>query len=160
MSKNPANRTALDHVKQGLKQIPKTYAGLYNRPAGPGGGASTIPSNLRVIVKGNTSPGMPKIPGATRAKVVAMGAASVTPAGPIAAFAIGVNKSKQAKATAKANIAAAKAARAAGPAAAPAAKNIALKVKQPGGPAIPKGGMPPLPKTPGAPSPRPGLKKM
>jgi hypothetical protein len=103
MSKHPINRTKLDHVKEGLKNIGGTYQTLYKRPAGPGGGKETIPSNLRVIAKGNTSPGMAKLPAATRAKVAVMGAASVTPAGPVAAFALGVKKSVKEKAAAKAD---------------------------------------------------------
>src|SRR5262249_40931230 len=98
MSKNPANRTVADHLKQGLKNVPGTYKALYNRPTkGLGGGASTVPTNLRVIAKGNTAPGMAKLPASTRVKVVAMGAASVTPIGPVAAFASGVAKSVKQK---------------------------------------------------------------
>jgi hypothetical protein len=123
MSKNPANRTVAGHIKEGFKQIPKTYKGLYNQP-GPMGGAKTIPNNVRVIATGKTSKNMPQKSAGLRAGLAAMGAASVTPAGPIAAFGIGVNKSVKEKAAAKA------AANAAPAAPAPAPK---LKLKpQPG----------------------------
>src|SRR5215813_4835764 len=103
MSKNPANRTVAGHIKEGFKQIPKTYKGLYNQPGPKGiGGARTIPNNVRVIATGKTSPGMPKKSAGLRAGLAAMGAASVTPAGPIAAFGIGINKSVKEKAAAKA----------------------------------------------------------
>ena len=128
MSKNPANRTATDHIKEGLRNIPKTYDTLYNRPKGPGGGLQTVPQNLRVAATGKTGPGMPKQPAATRAKIVGMGAASVTPLGPVAAFASGVVNSVKSK---NAAIAKAKA-----PKAPPAALKTAFK-KPPVAPAMP-----------------------
>jgi hypothetical protein len=140
MSKNPANRTIGDHIKEGVKQIPKTYKGLYNQP-GPMGGAKTIPNNVRVIATGKTAPGMPKKSAGLRAGLAAMGAASVTPAGPIAAFGMGINKSVKEKA----------AARAAANAAPAAPAPPKLKLKNPPG-AAPNNppAMPPLPATPRA----------
>ena len=136
MSKNPANRTLAGHIKEGFKQIPKTYQGLYNQP-GPMGGAKTIPNNVRVIAKGNTAKGMPQKPASLRAGLAAMGAASVTPVGPIAAFGIGVSKSVKEKAAARANANAAPAT----PKPAPT-----LKIKNPtAAPATPRGAVPKAP---------------
>lgn len=92
MSKNPANRNAADHLKQGVKNIKTTYDALYNRK-GPGGGATTVPNNVKLIATGRTDAGMPKQTAKTRVGLAAMGAASVTPVGPVAAFAMGVKKS-------------------------------------------------------------------
>lgn len=92
MSKNPANRNAADHLKQGVKNIKTTYDALYNRK-GPGGGATTVPNNVKLIATGRTDAEMPKQSTKTRVGLAAMGAASVTPVGPVAAFAMGVKKS-------------------------------------------------------------------
>ena len=149
MSRNPANRTVAGHVKEGLKNIPKTYQGLYNRP-GPMGGAKTVPQNVKLIATGKTSSALNnKISAGNRAKLAALGAASVTPAGPVAAFAMGVNKSVKDKAAAKANAAAPK------PAAAPPPKlkikaTAATPPKAPPAPAK-RGVVPAAPPKPGAP---------
>jgi len=87
MSKNPANRGIGDHLKEGLKNIPTTYKALYT--------PSNIKSNVQIIGTGKTSANKldNKVPLEKRAKVVGMGAMSVTPVGPIAAFGLGVKKS-------------------------------------------------------------------
>jgi len=121
---NPANRTVGGHIKEGLKQIPATYKGLYKTDAnsrmavrGPAGGvvhqnvpfpkamAKTMAGNVKFIAKGrpeaplagNARVAQAAADKGSRAKMALMGAASVTPAGPIAAFGIGVNKSINAK---------------------------------------------------------------
>jgi hypothetical protein len=127
-----ANRGVGGHLKAGVQNIKKTYDTLYNR-SGPGGGASTVPTNLKIIATGKTSAKLGddhKVPAATRAKMVGMGAASVTPLGPVAAAISGVKKSVEAKAQAKANIAAAK-----NPA--PAKPAPTLAIKKPAAPATP-----------------------
>ncbi len=106
--KATSQRTVADHLKAGAKNIPKMYNTLYNRPAGPGGGASTVPTNIKVAATGRTGKDMPKVAAATRAKLVGMGALSVTPLGPVAAAVSGVVKSVQEKSQAKANLAAKK----------------------------------------------------
>ena len=144
MSKNnPANRNALDHAKQGVKQIGKTYKALYTSQGGIGGPKD----NIKAIVTGRTSKHTPKIPAATRASAAAMGAASVTPLGPVAAFASGVRKSVVAKADAKA---AAKAPKVTAP-----QKEIKLAIRKPAA-AAPAAAKPPArPATP-APMNKPG----
>ncbi|MFA6044597.1 MAG: hypothetical protein WC718_06405 [Phycisphaerales bacterium] len=96
MSKNPANRNVGDHLKEGVKNIKSTYNTLYNR-SGPNqmaeGVGGTVKTNLKILATGKTAANMPKVPTATRAKLGVMGAASVTPLGPVAAFANGVAKS-------------------------------------------------------------------
>lgn len=93
MSKFAHKRTAAGHIKEGLKNIKATYKALYNRPgAGPTSGSKTAATNLK-IVAGKEVPGIPRQPAKVRAKLGALGAASVTPVGPIAAFAAGVKKS-------------------------------------------------------------------
>jgi len=140
---NPANRKVADHLKQGVKQIGKTYNALYKSQGGIGGPKD----NIKAIVTGRTSKDMPKIPAGTRAAAAAMGAASVTPLGPVAAFASGVKKSVVAKADAKA---AAKAPKVATP-----QKEIKLAIKKP----APTGAKPPArPSTP-APTTKPGSQK-
>lgn len=84
-------RTAGGHIKEGFKNVKATYNALYNK-SGPSGGAKTGANNFKAIATGRTAAGAP-IPAGARAKVAAMGAASVTPIGPIAAFAAGVKKS-------------------------------------------------------------------
>jgi hypothetical protein len=169
-NKKPENRNALDHIKAGVKNIPNTYNTLYNREMG---GAKTAAQNVRIITKGNTGSGMPKIAPATRAKLAVMGAASVTPLGPVAAFASGVAKSVEKKAAAKA--AATKPAPA--PAAAPtlAKRPAQSPAKSPAKPASSpaakptaapasgvqigsRGRMPPLPAAPKAPASKPPSK--
>jgi hypothetical protein len=140
------NRTAADHLKQGVKQVKTTYNALYKKTGGVGGPAQ----NLKAIVKGKTGPGMPQIPAGVRAKAAAMGAASVTPIGPAVAFAAGVAKSVKATAAAKA---AAK-----GPKAAPAQqKEFKLALKKPAAPAA----KPAAPARPASPAPmnKPGTAK-
>lgn len=127
--KQLADRGVADHLKAGAKNIKTTYNTLYNRP-GPGGGAGTVPMNLKIAAIGKTGKNMPKAPAATRAKVVGMGALSVTPLGPVAAAVSGVVKSVQAKSQAKANLAAAK-----NPA--PAKSAPTLNIKAPTKPAAP-----------------------
>ncbi len=108
MSKNPINRTAVDHIKEGFKNIPKVYKALYNQPktdakGAPGKGVgATIKDNVKYVVQGPMknrvmTPQQKTADNKTRATVVGMGAASVTPVGPIAAFAVGVKKSIQAQ---------------------------------------------------------------
>lgn len=93
MTKNPANRNVGDHLKEGAKNIKTTYDALYNRKGVGEGVGGTVKNNIKVAATGKTGAGMPKASPATRAKVVGMGAASVTPLGPVAAFASGVAKS-------------------------------------------------------------------
>jgi|GEM_PF-2089144 len=147
MSRNTVpNRTAADHLKQGAKQIKTTYNALYKKTGGVGGPGQ----NLKAIVTGKTAPGMPKIPAGVRAKAAAMGAASVTPLGPVVAFAGGVAKSVKATAAAKA---AAK-----GPKVAPAPqKEIKLAIKKPAA-APAKPAAPSRPTSP-APMSKPGAAK-
>jgi hypothetical protein len=161
--KATSQRTVADHLKAGAKNVPKMYNTLYNRPAGPGGGASTVPTNIKIAATGRTGKDMPKQPAATRAKIVGMGALSVTPLGPVAAAVSGVVKSVQAKSQAKANLAAAKK-----PAPATPAAKSATPAPKPGATATPKA--PARPTTPapamgakvgakpGSPSPAPGAK--
>lgn len=93
MSKFAHKRTAAGHIKEGLKNIKATYKALYNRPgAGPTSGSKTAATNLKIMA-GKEVPGVPRQPAKIRAKLGALGAASVTPVGPIAAFAAGVKKS-------------------------------------------------------------------
>jgi hypothetical protein len=95
MAKRPENRNVLDHLKAGVKNVPKVYQALYNRP-GPGGGASTIKNNLKVIAKGKTTSlvsGGKKYSAGVRAGLVGAGAASVTPLGPVVAVGMGIAKS-------------------------------------------------------------------
>ena len=161
--KATSQRTVADHLKAGAKNVPKMYNTLYNRPAGPGGGASTVPTNIKIAATGRTGKEMPKQPAATRAKIVGMGALSVTPLGPVAAAVSGVVKSVQEKSQAKANLAAAKK-----PAPATPAAKSATPAPKPGATATPKA--PARPTTPapamgakvgakpGSPSPAPGAK--
>lgn len=104
MSKNPANRSVAGHIKEGFKNIPKTYKALYNQPKTTNPGASgkgvgkTIKDNVKYIVKGppksiTQTPQQKKNTNQLRTTTAVMGAASVTPVGPIAAFALGVKKS-------------------------------------------------------------------
>lgn len=87
-------RTGAGHIKQGFKAVKETYKALYNNKTA---GAKTGANNLKAVVTGRTADGK-VVPKAARAKVGALGAASVTPIGPIAAFAMGVKKSvKEAK---------------------------------------------------------------
>jgi hypothetical protein len=144
MSKNnPANRTVADHLKQGVKNIPKTYKTLYTDQSGMGGGPKM---NLKVAATGKTASGLgTKASPGTRAKIVAMGTASVTPLGPVAAFASGVAKSVKETSKAKA--------KAAAPAAAP--KQIVVN-RKPGAPMV--GGKPPAaPATPATPGAKKGV---
>lgn len=93
MSKNPANRGLGDHLKQGLKNVPKTYKALYNaKGMGP---IQTAKHNVKLIVKGDVVENKEgqKISPGTRAKVAMMGAASITPVGPLAMIADGIKKS-------------------------------------------------------------------
>jgi hypothetical protein len=148
--KTTSQRTVADHLKAGVKNVPKMYNTLYNRPAGPGGGASTVPTNIKIAATGRTGKDMPKQPAATRAKIVGMGALSVTPLGPVAAAVSGVVKSVQAKSQAKANLAAAK-----NPAPATSAPKLAVKTPapKPGATATPK-----APARPTTPAPAMGAK--
>jgi translation initiation factor IF-2 len=141
--KATSQRTVADHLKAGVKNVPKMYNTLYNRPAGPGGGASTVPTNIKVAATGRTGKDMPKVAASTRAKIVGMGALSVTPLGPVAAAVSGVVKSVQAKSQAKANLAAAKTA---APASAPK-----LNTKS-AAPAPKPGATAPAPKAPARPT--------
>ena len=112
MSKSPQNRNALGHVKEGLKNIPKVYKALYNapktdKPDAPGKGlVRTVKDNVKFVAKGSPhriqTPTQKKETNTMRKNVVGMGIASVTPAGPIAAFAMGVKKSIAEKKSAKA----------------------------------------------------------
>lgn len=107
MSKNPINRGVGDHLKAGLKNVSKTYNTLYNRSAMGEGVGGTVKTNLKIIATGKTSSTLTnKVAPERRAKLAAMGVASVTPLGPVAAFAAGVKKSVDAKADAKAKKAA------------------------------------------------------
>ena len=127
MSKNnPANRTVADHLKQGVKNIPKMYNTLY----GSQGGMSGPKQMLKVAATGKTSSQLDtKVSAAKRAKIVGMGAASVTPLGPVAAFASGVAKSVKDMNKAKA--------KAAAPPAAP--KQVVMN-RKPGAPMVGGGG--------------------
>ncbi len=128
MTKNPANRNVGDHLKEGVKNIKTTYDALYNRKGVGEGVGGTVKNNIKVAATGKTGAGMPKASPATRAKVVGMGAASVTPLGPVAAFASGVAKSVKQTNAAKA---AQNAPKPATNAAAAAPKTF-LKLKNPG----------------------------
>jgi hypothetical protein len=102
MSKGAKN-VAKD-IKAGFKNIKTTYDTLYNR-TGPGGGAKTVATNVKYIVKGSMAQKVgtnAKGDGGARAKLAAVGAASVTPIGPIVAFAAGVKKSADDRAKLKA----------------------------------------------------------
>jgi hypothetical protein len=93
---NPANRGVGGHIKEGLKNIPKMYGALYNAK-GPGGGQlgvkNTVAGNVKTVVTGKSSPGLPAKPGSQRAKIAAVGASSVTPLGPVVAVGLGIAKS-------------------------------------------------------------------
>lgn len=112
---NPANRGIGGHIKEGLKNVPKMYNALYNAPAVPGnknspkiGVKSTVASNVRTVATGKSAPGLPsKAPAGQRVKIAAVGAASITPLGPLAAVGLGIKNSVKAKADAKAAIKAA-----------------------------------------------------
>jgi hypothetical protein len=115
MSKNPVNRTVGGHIKEGLKNIPKVYKALYNAPTNMNKGApgkglvTTVKDNVKFIAKGPSkaramSPQQKTQANNMRGNLVGMGVASVTPAGPIAAFALGVKKSIQDKKQAKAQV--------------------------------------------------------
>lgn len=107
---NPANRGVGGHIKEGLKNIPKMYNALYNAPSVPGnknsakiGVKPTVAANVRTIATGKSVPGLPdKAPAGQRVKIAAVGAASITPLGPIAAVGLGIKNSVKAKAAAKA----------------------------------------------------------
>lgn len=93
MSKNPANRGLGGHIKEGLKNIPKTYKALYNaKDMGP---IQTAKHNVKLIVKGdvNEQKEGKKITVGQRVKVATMGALSITPAGPLAMLGDGIKKS-------------------------------------------------------------------
>lgn len=89
-------------IKAGFKNIPQMYKSLYK--AGPTvSSKDTVKANIRTIVKGKPTSAAPakQTPG-TRARVAIAGVTSVTPIGPITAFALGVQKSKNDRAKAKA----------------------------------------------------------
>lgn len=92
MSKQPQNRNLVDHLKEGVKNIPKTYKALYNqRGTGP---LQSAKSNLKIIATGKMNDNNNnKVPALKRAKVAGMGALSVTPLGPIASVVDGISKS-------------------------------------------------------------------
>lgn len=131
MSKNPANRGVGDHLKEGGKNIKTAYQTLYNRKQMGEGVAGTVKNNLKIIATGKSASGMPKAPASQRARMTAMGAASVTPLGPVAAFASGVAKSVK---DTKAAIAKQNAPKPA-PTAANAPPKTFMKIKSPGTPA-------------------------
>ncbi|MBI1189672.1 MAG: hypothetical protein GC200_03200 [Tepidisphaera sp.] len=94
MSKQPQDRGLGDHLKEGLKNIPKTYKALYN--ANHLGPVQTAKGNLKIITTGSMvsgSDGSNKVPALKRAKIAGMGALSVTPLGPIASVVDGISKS-------------------------------------------------------------------
>lgn len=89
-------------IKAGFKNIPAMYKALYK--ADPRQKSiDTVKGNLRIIGTGKSHPGAENkhTPG-TRARIAVAGVTSVTPIGPITAFALGVQKSKNARAEAKA----------------------------------------------------------
>lgn len=93
---NPANRGIGGHIKEGFKNVPKMYGALYNAkgPAGAKlGVGNTVAGNVKTVVTGKSSPGLPAKPGAQRAKIAAVGASSVTPLGPVVAVGLGIAKS-------------------------------------------------------------------
>lgn len=86
MSKNPANRGIGDHLKEGLKNIPKSYKTLYT--------PSNAKEHVKIIAKGRIGDvDSDKVPLQKRAKLLGLGAMSVTPLGPIAAFGAGIKGS-------------------------------------------------------------------
>jgi hypothetical protein len=100
-----AHRGVGGHLKAGVQNIKNTYKALYNQ-GGPGGGIKTGATNLKIIATGK--PGKSEFdtkfsPG-TRAKIAVVGAASVTPLGPLVAIGMGIKKSVDDKKKAKENI--------------------------------------------------------
>jgi hypothetical protein len=94
VSKQPQDRGLGDHLKEGLKNIPKTYKALYN--ANHMGPLNTAKGNLKIITTGKVvsgTDGNNKVPALKRAKIAGMGALSVTPLGPIASVVDGISKS-------------------------------------------------------------------
>ncbi len=93
MAKSPVNRTVGGHIKEGFKNIKTTYKALYNNdaPKDMGGGKNTAKTNVKAITTGKM--GSRTMTAGGRAGLAAIGVASVTPVGPIAAFALGVKKS-------------------------------------------------------------------
>src|SRR5262245_18591118 len=92
---SPANRGVGGHIKEGVKNIPKTYGALYNAKLGNAraGVAATVTSNVKTVVTGRPGAHVPPKSGAERAKIAAVGAASVTPLGPVVAVGLGIAKS-------------------------------------------------------------------
>lgn len=121
MAKSPIGKalsnTAKD-IKAGFKNIPKMYGALYNQSINPSnpmsgtkGVARTVKDNVNFITKakplqknGETVKQAQARTTGTKAKLVALGATSVTPLGPVVGFIAGVNKSKQDRAKAKAQV--------------------------------------------------------
>jgi hypothetical protein len=100
-----AQRGVGGHLKAGVQNIKNTYKALYNRE-GPGGGAKTGATNLKIIATGKagkTDVGK-KFSPSTRAKIAVVGATSVTPLGPLVAIGMGIKKSIDDKKKAKENI--------------------------------------------------------
>lgn len=100
-----ANRGVGDHLKEGLKNIKKTYKNLYNRD-GLGGGGKTALTNVKIITTGKVSKSdvNQKFSPGTRAKLAVVGASSVTPLGPIVAVGLGIKKSVEEKKKAQQNL--------------------------------------------------------
>ncbi len=100
-----AQRGVGGHLKAGVQNIKNTYKALYNRE-GPGGGAKTGATNLKIVATGKagkTDVGK-KFSPSTRAKIAVVGATSVTPLGPLVAIGMGIKKSIDDKKKAKENI--------------------------------------------------------
>jgi hypothetical protein len=115
MSKSTAKRGVGGHIKEGFKNIPKVYNVLYNAPKttnvnGPSKGVvKTVKDNVKFVAKGPSknrtlTPEQRTQATKQRVGIVGMGVASVTPVGPVAAFALGVKKSIADKKNAKAQL--------------------------------------------------------
>src|SRR5262245_48858921 len=103
-----AKRGVGGHIKEGFKNIPTLYGALYNAKTATGahlGVKNTVKGNVKTVLTGSSSSGLPKQSGARRAAIAGAGASSVTPLGPIVAFGLGVKKSIADKKQAKQNIA-------------------------------------------------------
>jgi len=96
-----AMKHAAADIKAGFKNVPTMYKTLYKPNPGQTSAQHTK-SMLKVIGTGRAHAGGQVTTPANRARLAVAGATSVTPLGPVTAFALGVRQSRENRATAKA----------------------------------------------------------
>lgn len=104
---------AKNDIKAGVKNVPHMYDALYNQKINKSGGSlgvkKTVTNNVKFITgnvmprSGETQAQANRRAAPAKATLVGLGAASVTPLGPVVGFIAGVNKSRKDRAAAKAN---------------------------------------------------------